>query len=163
VADNGKINGIELTPESIQNWQNEIKSKTHGYQAQSRNKLITEAFYLTGDIEKYGTGFSRIKEWFIDYPNLKFTIHDLNNFIQVKIFNIENVPLNVPLNERQKKIINDIRTNKYIIQTELAEKYNVNEKTIKRDLLYLQENKVIKRIGSKKTGYWQLLEGENKI
>lgn len=27
-----------------------------------RNKLLTEAFYLTGDIEKYGTGFIRIRK-----------------------------------------------------------------------------------------------------
>jgi len=31
------------------------------YQAYARNKLIAEAFYLTGDIEKYGSGFRRIR------------------------------------------------------------------------------------------------------
>ncbi len=28
VTDKGTVNGIDITPESIQNWQNEIKSKT---------------------------------------------------------------------------------------------------------------------------------------
>jgi len=30
------------------------------YISSLRNKLLAEAFYLTGDIEKYGTGFIRI-------------------------------------------------------------------------------------------------------
>jgi len=35
-----------------------------------RNKLLAEAFYLTGDIEKYGTGFVRIRKMLQDYKNL---------------------------------------------------------------------------------------------
>jgi len=49
----GKLMG-DLTIEAI---------KTDNYQARHRNKLLAEAFYLTGDIEKYGTGFRRIKNW----------------------------------------------------------------------------------------------------
>jgi predicted HTH transcriptional regulator len=33
--------------------------KTDTYQANARNKLLAEAFYLTGDIEKYSSGFRR--------------------------------------------------------------------------------------------------------
>lgn len=39
--------------------------KTDNYQAYTRNKLIAEAFYLTADIEKYGTGFTRIRKAFL--------------------------------------------------------------------------------------------------
>ena len=35
--------------------------KEDNYQAIARNKLIAEAFYLTGDIEKYGSGLGRIR------------------------------------------------------------------------------------------------------
>lgn len=38
------------------------------YISRHRNKLTTEAFYLTGDVEKYGTGFKRLREWFSAYP-----------------------------------------------------------------------------------------------
>jgi len=37
------------------------------YQASARNKLTVEAFYLTGDIEKYGTGIYRITELLLNY------------------------------------------------------------------------------------------------
>ncbi len=56
--------------------------KTNSYPAYARNKLIAEAFYLTGDIEKYGSGFVRVRQAIKKYPlqikphtphNTKFT------------------------------------------------------------------------------------------
>lgn len=35
--------------------------KTDNYQSRTRNKLIAEAFYLTKDIEKYGSGYNKGK------------------------------------------------------------------------------------------------------
>ncbi len=127
------------------------------YVSVHRNKLLTEAFYLTGDIEKYGTGFKRIKEWFVEYPNLKYSFNSFTNFIQV-VIELVNVPVNVPVNERQKKIIKDILLNKNITQIELATKHQVNRETIKRDLKKLKELKLIKRIGPDKSGYWEVVK-----
>ena len=39
----------------------EEELKTDSYQASTRNKQIAESFYLTNDIEKYGSGFIRIR------------------------------------------------------------------------------------------------------
>lgn len=36
--------------------------KENNYISELRNKLLAEAFYLTKEIEKYGTGFFRIRE-----------------------------------------------------------------------------------------------------
>ena len=55
----------------------------------------------------------------------------------------DNVPLNVPLNKRQENILKDIFLNKNITQPELTKKYQVTDKTIKRDILYLQKNNII--------------------
>lgn len=46
------------------------------YQAYTRNKLIAEAFYLTGDIEKYGTGYTRIRSEIASYPTMKFDFEE---------------------------------------------------------------------------------------
>jgi ATP-dependent DNA helicase RecG len=40
---------------------------TDNYQAKHRNRLLAEAFYLIGGIEKYGTGFIRIRTLLKDY------------------------------------------------------------------------------------------------
>ena len=50
--------------------------KTDDYQAYTRNKLIAEAFYLTGDIEKYGTGYTRIRSEIASYPTMKFEFEE---------------------------------------------------------------------------------------
>lgn len=50
------------------------------YIAVHRNKLLAEAFYLRGDIEKFGTGFFRIKSELQNAPELHFTVESLNGF-----------------------------------------------------------------------------------
>lgn len=50
---------------------------TDEYQAYTRNKLIAEAFYLTGDIEKYGTGYTRIRSEIASYPTMKFCFEEI--------------------------------------------------------------------------------------
>ncbi|NLV97503.1 MAG: hypothetical protein GX043_09245, partial [Desulfovibrionales bacterium] len=55
------------------------KLATDSYQAQTRNKLIAEAFYLTGDIEKYGSGYIRIREEISAYPGMKFGFEEMGN------------------------------------------------------------------------------------
>ena len=50
---------------------------TDEYQAYTRNKLIAEAFYLTGDIEKYDTGYTRIRSEIASYPTMKFCFEEI--------------------------------------------------------------------------------------
>lgn len=47
------------------------------YIALHRNKLLAEAFYLRGDIEKFGTGFYRIQAELKSYPEIRFDIESL--------------------------------------------------------------------------------------
>jgi ATP-dependent DNA helicase RecG len=49
------------------------------YQASTRNKQIAEAFYLTHDIEKYGSGFVRIRQAIANYPTMKFNFHEFGD------------------------------------------------------------------------------------
>ncbi len=65
----GKLSG-NLTFEDLQ---------TDNYQAYARNKLIAEAFYLTGDIEKYGSGFRRVREYVETYPTMITEFREVPN------------------------------------------------------------------------------------
>ncbi len=40
------------------------------YRSSLRNKLVAEGFYLTNVIEKYGSGFIRIRRAMADYPQV---------------------------------------------------------------------------------------------
>jgi len=140
------------------------KIKSCNYISQHRNKLLTETFYLTGDIEKYGTVFRRVSEWFKNYPDLNYQINELSGFIQLIIFTVNdtvNDTVNGTVNDRQSQIIKLIDKNKNITINELSVIFKVARLTIVRDLNKLKNLKRIKRIGSDKTGYWETIQ-DNK-
>jgi ATP-dependent DNA helicase RecG len=58
--------------------------QTDHYPSQVRNKLLAEAFYLTRKIEKYGSGFIRIREALRDYPELVFTVQEVGEGVLVE-------------------------------------------------------------------------------
>lgn len=82
---------------------------------------------------------------------IRFMLETINSALD-KI--IQNGELN--LNEIQKKIIELIVNNKNITQNEIANILNKNVRTIKRNFKVLIDNNVIERIGSDKTGFWNV-------
>jgi len=78
--------------------------KRDDYVSSIRNKLLAEAFYLTGDIEKYGTGFVRIRKMLEDYPELSYTIDEIGDF-----FRVELIFAPLPLGDLQKDLEKDLR------------------------------------------------------
>ncbi len=136
--------------------------KTDNYQAQSRNKLITEAFYLTKDIEKYGSGYRRIREQIAEYPTMYFDFEENSGGYLVKIGyekqKTDKVTDKVTDIQRRIKIIELIKINNKISTTEMAEIIDVTKRTILRDIEKLKEQNKVKRIGSEKSGYWQIIK-----
>ncbi len=136
------------------------------YVSEIRNIKIAGMFKQLKLIEKYGSGFSRIIKPFKFY-NLRtpkfenfqsgFRITVFTEKINVPVNAPVNAPVNVPVNVRQKSIIVSINKNNNITITQLAKIYEVNEKTIKRDLKKLTELKIVERIGSDKTGKWEII------
>ncbi len=58
---------------------------SNNYQAYARNKLLAEAFYLTGDIEKYGSGFKRIQNELKQYPTMNMDCQEIPNGFLVEL------------------------------------------------------------------------------
>ncbi len=46
------------------------------YRSSLRNKLVGEGFYLINAIEKYGSGFIRIRKALLDYPEVQFHVEE---------------------------------------------------------------------------------------
>ncbi len=128
--------------------------KTDNYISKHRNKLITEAFYLIGDIEKYGTGFKRVREWFLSYSSLDFKVLEHTDFIQIKIFNIEKVGEN--LTENQLLIIEKMKQNNKISARELSALIGISSRKIEDNIRKLKVKQILKRIGPAKGGYWEI-------
>ena len=71
------------------------------------------------------------------------------------------VPKNVPIN-RQEKIIRLMQENSAITIEQLAHACDVSDKTIKRDIAKLKEEGRVERVGSLKSGNWNVKESETK-
>ncbi|PCI68069.1 MAG: cell filamentation protein Fic [Piscirickettsiaceae bacterium] len=70
---------------------------------------------------------------------------------------LKNVP-KVPALERQLMLLALVKNDRKITVVALAKALSCTEKTIKRDLETLKSNHKIKRIGSARAGYWELIE-----
>ncbi len=71
------------------------------------------------------------------------------------------VPKNVPIN-RQEKIIRLMQENSAVTIEQLAYACDVSDKTIKRDIAKLKEEGRVERVGSLKSGHWNVKERETK-
>ena len=60
------------------------------------------------------------------------------------------------LSERQRLMIGEIRANTQITARQMSYKMSVNERTIRRDLADLQQKGLLKRVGGRKDGHWEL-------
>ncbi len=63
--------------------------QTDNYPSQLRNKLVAEAFYLTKNIEKYGSGMIRIRQELEEYPELTFKIEQTGGGVLVTFSSCE--------------------------------------------------------------------------
>ena len=148
--------------------------QTDNYSASTRNRLIAEAFYLTGDIEKYGSGFIRIRKSIVDYPTMKFTYRDSGggftsefsytmqkNTLKVEQTNNEKNPSENSANKETtekttEKILSAIKNNPYITTNELAVICNLTPDGIYWNMKKLKTAGLLTRVGPAKGGYWKV-------
>ena len=69
-----------------------------------------------------------------------------------------NDTLNGTLNDTLILILDKIKNKKDITQQELADETGISLRTIKRNISLLKETGYIKRVGSRKTGHWEVLK-----
>ena len=83
---------------------------------------------------------------------IKFLLKTINSSLNKVIKSSKFV-----LNDIQNRIIEFIINDKYITQNTIAEKLNVNVRTIKRNFKVLIDNNIVERVGSDKNGYWEVI------
>jgi ATP-dependent DNA helicase RecG len=143
---------------------------TDSYPAFARNKLIAEAFYLTGDIEKYGSGFLRIRKALADYPTMKMGFKEISRGLMVTISydkqkttvekdvekDVENLSI------RQKNILSLIEITPNISADELASKIGINTRNAQLHIAKLKSRGILERVGPDKGGYWKINADNNE-
>ena len=141
--------------------------KTNFYPAYARNKLIAEAFYLTGDIEKYGSGFTRIRDVMSLYPTMKMDFKEIGGGFMVTVSYTEQ-KTNTMFSEKgpekgpekvtpnQQKILNAVKANPFVTREELVKLVGISLSKIKENISKLKAKGLIERVGPNKGGYWNL-------
>lgn len=133
-----------------------------------RNPLIAHAFYLTSDIERWGSGLKRIynacKEARVkfEFKNLKSGFLVIFYRPGIKIGKVpervlEKVPEKVleKITDNQQKILNSILANKHVTISELAVTVGISERKIRENIRKLKNKGLLKRVGPDKGGYWK--------
>jgi len=133
-----------------------------GKRSEARNRLLADLLARTDFMEKAGTGIKRVTDA-CSQNNNEVTFDFTDSFwvtIKTNIKKIEPLiePLNGPLNKREMQIVNLIKLNNKITIEKLAINTNASKATIKRDIAKLKELKILMRMGSRKNGYWVVLD-----
>ena len=148
--------------------------KTDSYPAYARNKLLAEAFYLTGDTEKYGSGFFRIRNALAEYPSMTIDFKEISGGFLVtvayeeqkistgvtKIVTKNRKKVTEKVTENQQHIINEFLKNQHITAEELSGIIGISTRKIKENIQKLKAKGLIERVGADKGGYWKVNKNE---
>ena len=126
------------------------------------NEILANIFLQLRISERSGRGVPKIVGIYgkesIKIEKNRITVTIPFNRIGVNDFEIvSNKVSNKVTNKTEDKILELIRDNPNITIAQLMLKTNLSEPGVKKNLKQLKEKKLIKRIGSNKTGYWEVL------
>lgn len=159
---------VPLTPETIK--------QPHG--SYPYNLRIAQVLYLSTNLERWGTGVSRMvelcREQGVPEPEYMTDGHEVKIVFKKKYQNSSNENKNanvgssggsdvgslsvVQLTERQKEIIKLIKENPLMSSQQMSVVLSVVKRTIERDLADLQKKGILSREGNTSAGRWVLLK-----
>lgn len=111
-------------------------------------------------VEQLGTGIIRIlrvydKDVYEFYPNF-IRVNFKFNYLKREMNKLSTFNDN-DVSDIQLEIMNLMKRDRYIIQDEIAKNIGVSRSTVARQIKLLLEENKIKRSGSKKNGYWEII------
>lgn len=136
-----------------------IKPDEFGTKSHSRNPLIFGLFERIDMVEKIGSGISRINDAMIDakLPKPEFKTEGIFTVVLNRINEMNTVEENATKNTREK-IIELIKGNPSLTTKDMANSTGITIKGVEYQLAKLQEEKILIREGSKKSGVWKLIQ-----
>lgn len=121
-----------------------------------RNIQTSNTFFRAGFIESWGRGIEKICNLCKEYgiAETEYTVHPNDIMMMFKA--------NDTVNDTVKTILALIEQNPSITYEEMTEKTGKSRRTISRIITELKEKNIIARVGSDKTGYWEIVKNENR-
>ena len=135
------------------NWTADTLMQKH--RSLPHNPDIANTFFRAGFIESWGRGIEKIcnlcKEYGIAEP--EYTVHSNDIMMMFKA----GEPVNEPVNEPVKLVLAVIADNPNLSKEKIAEKIGMSRATVTRALAKLVEIGAIQRVGSDKSGHWEII------
>ena len=129
------------------------------YRSSLRNKLVAEGFYLINAIEKYGSGFIRIRKTLQDYPEIDFEIKEFAGGVMVTFAQRGGVSEGVSNESRLRQCIEQ---HPGLRSTALAKLLDTSPKNVERWLKALRDTDQIEFIGAPKSGGYRVKAAKTK-
>lgn len=135
-----------------------IKPDEFGTKSHSRNPLVFGLFERVDMVEKIGSGISRMNEAmkFANLPLPEFKIDGFFTVVFRRIFMEETIGKTT-----REKIIEFIRVNPSLTRESIAFSLGISSKGVDYHITNMQNEGILKREGSRKTGKWIIIEKDN--
>lgn len=141
----------------------------NSYLSTLRNKAIANHFHELGEIEKYGSGVTRVLQMFREAGNPELKIEATGTGVKVTAFALgvkttdevpdkmpNKIPNKVPdktgLSNAENKVFEAVKENNGCGVKDVMSKTGFSDRHVRNNLASLIEKKLIERRGSKKTG-----------
>jgi len=135
-----------------------------------RNLLISTVLFKYGYIDAFGTGFDRTFT-LCNQNGVSYNYHQ-DDFGFTFVFerkkdflNIKNDKINDKIKDKKKHlkkgIMKFIKDDKYTTIPEISNALNKSSATIYRYIEALEKEGLLKRVGSRKSGYWEIIKPKN--
>lgn len=129
-----------------------------------RNPILADLFARMDLMERRGKGLRKIIESYMREEKYKEEVkpefRSTETYFKIILKNLnydnQNEYEKISSSDRHKKILEMIKSNPNITITELASLLFVSISTVTRDVKQLTNKKMIKYVGSAKSGYWKI-------
>lgn len=138
-----------------------IKKSDFGKKSHSRNPLIFSLFTRMNMVEQIGSGISRMNKLMteVGLPSPEFRTSGMFTVVFQRPNKNKKISSGMVSEEMsEENILALIKNNPEITIPEIAQRLNKTPRTIERQMQNLKKMGVLIRIGSRKAGYWEILE-----
>ena len=169
---------VAFNPGGLVKW---LKPEEFGTISKTRNPIIASLLSRTIFVEKLGTGINRIRKAMklLNLPTPEFKFYEYSFYanlfdetmikgagaesqktVEETVGKIEQEfeKVGEKVGENEAKIFNLISQDKNITYVELANKLNITEKSVYKNIKKLKKKRLLKRVGPDKGGHWEVIE-----
>jgi len=110
-----------------------------------------------GNVERMGSGIKRMR-YLMQDAGLQEPEFEMDSFFRVTFYRNPEYSLKQTVEKTVEKILALIKENPNITQKELAAKTGLTRRGVEWNLKKLKDDGVIERVGSDKSGHWEIIK-----